>query len=63
MDNKYTRKEMMCPLCNGYCNRDNCNCSTCIAEEDEYQIEESLKEITQSKIDFINNINNKKRRI
>lgn len=45
MDNKYTRKEIICPLCNDYCNKEDCNCNICISEEDKYQIQESLKDI------------------
>lgn len=40
MDNKYTRKEEICPLCNGYCDNKNKDCNECIAKEEQYQIEQ-----------------------
>lgn len=40
MDNKYTRKEEKCLLCNGYCDNESRNCDECISREEEYQREQ-----------------------
>lgn len=44
MDNEYTKKEKECPLIAGFCTQEHKNCNICIAEEEEWQEEQCIRE-------------------
>ena|GEM_PF-4110981 len=48
MDNEYTRREKICLLIGNMCDREDKDCSICIAEEELWQIEQSRADLAVS---------------
>lgn len=44
MENKYTRKEIICPLANALCDREDKDCNICIGEEMEWEKSQSKED-------------------